>query len=207
MENNPELFKCQGKCKQELPRESFYRNRSKPNGLSIFCKECTKIAVENYEKRKKEGKPKGLTCVVCGQKRARYAPEGKCGDCRHREKMRLRYQQNPEYYRLKHLNWRKKRSATKEEIERQEFEIMEKRIRLNRGEMFLITRFNGSMWKSRHEIDPLKICTDEIERLHEIGLIQATEVDNTIEYALTEKGLEFLGIENVNAEIGETNED
>lgn len=191
IENNPKLVKCQGRCKQYLPRESFYRNRSKPNGLSIFCKECANIAVKNYQEKKKENPSSTIICIECGKKRNNYRirPDGICGRCKHKEKAREKYRANPEYFKTKNRELRQRRAAIDAEIEREELEIQKNQPRLTKAEMFIMTRFHDSSWLTRRELDPMKVSLDELKRLEELGLIKARDDS----YALTEKGLEFLG--------------
>lgn len=40
------LKRC-AKCKKILPRECFYKNRSNPDGLNTYCKECQNKVVQN----------------------------------------------------------------------------------------------------------------------------------------------------------------
>ena len=37
----PELKTCR-KCKRQLPAEAFYKDISRPDGLSFYCRECHK---------------------------------------------------------------------------------------------------------------------------------------------------------------------
>lgn len=186
------LVKCQGQCKEYLPRESFYKNRSKANGLSVFCKECSKIAVRNYhEKKKIDPAPISAICKQCGRKRNNYRirPDGICGKCKHKERTREKYRANPEYFKNKNRELRERRAAINAETEIEE----NHRPYLSKAEMFIMTRFYNCSWLTRREIDPVRISSYELERLEELGLIRTKEDS----YALTEKGLEFLGIDSL----------
>jgi len=48
-----EETKMCGKCHKVLPVSEFYSNKSKPDGLSGYCKECMKEANHRYKLEKK----------------------------------------------------------------------------------------------------------------------------------------------------------
>lgn len=43
--------RCSG-CKQSLPTGEFYKNKTNDDGLSIYCKECTKMNAKKYYQKK-----------------------------------------------------------------------------------------------------------------------------------------------------------
>lgn len=44
-------------CGKELPVENFGKNNERPDGLSVYCKECARIkARETYAKRRQQTK-------------------------------------------------------------------------------------------------------------------------------------------------------
>lgn len=48
-----------GHCHREMPVSEFYTNKTKPDGLSTYCKDCTKELQKGYSKKaydKKHGK-------------------------------------------------------------------------------------------------------------------------------------------------------
>jgi hypothetical protein len=55
--------RCSG-CKDTLPLDQFYKNKTNEDGKSIYCKECTKLNAKKYYQKKllKEvGETGGLT--------------------------------------------------------------------------------------------------------------------------------------------------
>jgi hypothetical protein len=191
---------CQGYCKEDLPRESFYKNRSKKNGLSIFCKECTKIAVSNYQQRKKRELYSPQVVVPCkdgcGNQQTHNAQDGRCADCRYKLKMRLKYRENSEYYKKKNTALRLRRASISAEVEREEMENISRRVKLKKGDMLLLNQFTDTTWRNRREVDPLNIFSDDLERIMELGFLKSKEEDDEVKFALTEKGLKFLGLSN-----------
>lgn len=178
------LVKCQ-KCKEYFPRELFYKNKSKENGLSDFCKECQKLAVRK--------KTLSLPCIDgCGKNQSNNATDGRCADCRYKLKMRLKYRDNPEYYRKKNKAFRTRHADIDAEVKQEELEVINSRVQLTKGERLALNWFNEG-WISSKILDRLGAFSgNDLERLEQLGFIIMREVDGSNEYALTEKGLEFL---------------
>lgn len=54
LDDNVKTKKCYG-CKKELPIENFTKNKNNKDGLSYYCRDCTKIQY-NVHKYKENGK-------------------------------------------------------------------------------------------------------------------------------------------------------
>ena len=55
--------RCSG-CKDTLPLDQFYKNKTNEDGKSIYCKECTKLNAKKYYQKKllkQVGESSGLT--------------------------------------------------------------------------------------------------------------------------------------------------
>lgn len=57
------------KCGRTLPVTEFYKNSSKGDGVSTYCKECTKTAISSYKKKKRTG-DLVAKLIECSEKKA-----------------------------------------------------------------------------------------------------------------------------------------
>ena len=47
------MKKCTG-CDNEKENSEFHKNSSKKDGLSSYCKECSKLYMKNYQEQNRE---------------------------------------------------------------------------------------------------------------------------------------------------------
>ena len=66
--------KCYG-CKKELPIENFTKNKNNKDGLSYYCKDCTKIQY-NLHKYKENGKEEYEQIIIEELKKYNIPLEG-----------------------------------------------------------------------------------------------------------------------------------
>lgn len=80
------MFLC-NKCNTELPKSSFYKCSSKPNGIHSICKDCNKKWREKYKAKTKKI-PKSKFCTFCTKKltsnkfhKSNMSKDGLCNKC------------------------------------------------------------------------------------------------------------------------------